>query len=155
MILGSPIYGNNGPNPDVDEKAPSKDRAYLPNIEADIKTAKFIEILAICDHTQLSHSRWLTACKVLEEKEIMLELAAIEKGFKSINELKGIQSCHCIKKAGSSSVNMFLNTGDDIPFKTKVGILESKVNGFSKSSVTFIELEKYFSVYYNDNWYIG
>ncbi|GBN86639.1 hypothetical protein AVEN_111165-1 [Araneus ventricosus] len=83
-----------------------------------------------------------------------VELAAIEKGFESINELKGIQSCHCIKKAGSSSFNMFLNSGDDIPFKTKVGILESKVNGFSKSSVTFIELEKYFSGYYNDNWYI-
>ncbi|GBN99453.1 hypothetical protein AVEN_16197-1 [Araneus ventricosus] len=83
-----------------------------------------------------------------------VELAAIEKGFESINELKGIQSCHCIKKAGSSSFNMFLNSGDDIPFKTKVGILESKVNGFSKSSVTFKELEKYFSGYYNDNWYI-
>ncbi|GBO17801.1 hypothetical protein AVEN_84750-1 [Araneus ventricosus] len=91
----------------------------------------------------------------LKEKEILLERVAIEKGFKSINELKGKQSCHCIKKAGSSSANMFLNTGDDIPFKTKVGILESKVSGFSKSSATFIELEKYFSGYYKDNWYIG
>ncbi|GBN78418.1 hypothetical protein AVEN_57596-1 [Araneus ventricosus] len=50
---------------------------------------------------------------------------------------------------------MFLNTGDDIPFKTKVSILESKVNGFLKSSVICTELEKYFSVYYDDNWYIG
>ncbi|GBO15773.1 hypothetical protein AVEN_267605-1 [Araneus ventricosus] len=90
-------------------------------------------------------------CHFVEEKEILIELAAIEKGFESINELKGIQSCYCIKKAGSSSVNMFLNTGDDIPFKTKVCILESKVNGFSKISVTFIELEKYFSVYYDGN----
>ncbi|GBN42624.1 hypothetical protein AVEN_91885-1 [Araneus ventricosus] len=94
-------------------------------------------------------------CLFVEEKEILLELAAIEKGFEPINELKGIQSCHCIKKAGSSSVDMFLNTGDDFPFKTKVNILESKVNGFSKISVTVIELEKYFSVYYDDNWYIG
>ncbi|GBN20285.1 hypothetical protein AVEN_27173-1 [Araneus ventricosus] len=94
-------------------------------------------------------------CLFVEDKEILIELAAIEKGFESINELKGIQSCYCIKKAGSSSVNMFLNTGDDIPFKTKVCILESKVNGFSKSNVTFIELEKYFSGYYDDNWYIG
>ncbi|GBL96532.1 hypothetical protein AVEN_229966-1 [Araneus ventricosus] len=88
-------------------------------------------------------------CLFVEEKEILLELAAIEKGFESINELKGIQSCHYIKKAVSSSVNMLLNTGD-IPFKTKVGILESKVSGFSKSSATFIELEKYFSVYYDN-----
>ncbi|GBO44897.1 hypothetical protein AVEN_82613-1 [Araneus ventricosus] len=94
-------------------------------------------------------------CLFVEKKEILLELAAVEKGFELINELKGKQSCHCIKKAGSSSVNMFLNTADDIAFKTKIGILGSKVNDFSKSSATFIELEKYFSVYYNDNWYIG
>ncbi|GBN76496.1 hypothetical protein AVEN_181848-1 [Araneus ventricosus] len=51
-------HGHCGPNPDVDGNAFSKDQCYLPNTAAAIESVKFIGILAIRDHSQLSHSRW-------------------------------------------------------------------------------------------------
>lgn len=95
-------------------------------------------------------------CLFVEEKEILQELDEIENGFESIKELKGIQSCHCVKKTTSSfGVDMFLNTGDEIPLSTVTNLMETKVNCSLTGGATSIELENYYSVFYDDNWYIG
>lgn len=47
-------------------------------------------------------------CIFVDEQGIIPELEEIEKNFERINELlKGMKSCHSIKKTGSLSVNMY------------------------------------------------
>ncbi|KAF8789402.1 hypothetical protein HNY73_007342 [Argiope bruennichi] len=95
-------------------------------------------------------------CLFIEEKEILQELVDIENGFESIKELKGIQSCHCVRKTTSSfDVDMFLNTGDEIPLSTIPNLMETKVNCSLTGGAISIELENYYSIFYDDNWYIG
>lgn len=86
-------------------------------------------------------------CNFLNEQGFIPELEEVEKCFKRINELKGM-SCHSIKKTSSLSVNMYINTGDDIPFKENINLIDS-----NETASTFILLN--YSVYYDDNWYIG
>ncbi|KAF8789714.1 hypothetical protein HNY73_007633 [Argiope bruennichi] len=50
---------------------------------------------------------------------------------------------------------MFLNTGDEIPLSTIPNLMETKVNCSLTGGTISIELENYYSILYDDNWYIG
>lgn len=93
-------------------------------------------------------------CLFVEVKQILQKLAAIENGFESIKELKGIQSCHCVKKISSFGVNMLLNTGLEIPFSTATNLMETKVNCSVTGGANSVELENYYSVFNDDSWNI-
>lgn len=94
-------------------------------------------------------------CIFVDAQEIIREVEEIEKNFDKINELKGIKSCHSIKKTGSANINMYINTGDDIPFKEHINLINSNKTDSVQNNIASVELEKYYSVYYDDNWYIG
>ncbi|GBN16757.1 hypothetical protein AVEN_256231-1 [Araneus ventricosus] len=52
---------------------------------------------------------------------------------------------------------MYINTGDNVPFKCSVSLLDSKENYAGENCLLpQVEVEKYYSVYYDDDkWYIG
>lgn len=91
-------------------------------------------------------------CLLIPEFEITNKVAQLEVLTNDFKPLVGIKSAHCIKTVSKFCVDLFTNTGDSVPFAK--GVMLKIDASISEDTKTF-ELEKYYGVFYDDNWYIG
>lgn len=81
----------------------------------------------------------------------------MKKTFNNVKPLNGIQMAHCITKVGFLCVNMFTNTGDKNVnlFYNKNEIYQADASPENVTNELLSELEKYYSMYYDDKLYPG